>query len=77
MAKRKSAGVSMTPEFEGMAKRRATDLGFSTFSAYVNQLIRSDLMSGGPLTITAIGSRAIAANGSVRIASCERKRKKN
>lgn len=33
------------------AKRRAEALGFSTFSAYVVQLIRSDLVSRGDITV--------------------------
>lgn len=33
------------------AKRRAKALGFSTFSAYVVQLIRSDLVSRGEMTV--------------------------
>jgi hypothetical protein len=51
MAKRKSAGISMDPHFETQAKARAKALGFSTFSSYVNQLIRADLQHGGSLVV--------------------------
>jgi hypothetical protein len=50
MAKRKSAGVSMDPEFEALAKQRAQNLGL-TFSAYINQLIRADLQERKPLSL--------------------------
>jgi hypothetical protein len=50
MAKRKSAGVSMDPEFEALAKQRAQNLGL-TFSAYINQLIRADLLERKPLSL--------------------------
>lgn len=51
MAKRKAAAVSMDPDFEAQAKERARALGFSTFSAYVNQLIRRDLMERGSMIV--------------------------
>jgi hypothetical protein len=50
MGKRKSAGVSMDPEFEALAKQRAQNLGL-TFSAYINQLIRADLQERKPLSL--------------------------
>jgi hypothetical protein len=50
MAKRKSAGVSMDPEFEALAKHRAQNLGL-TFSSYINQLIRADLQERKPLSL--------------------------
>jgi hypothetical protein len=50
MAKRKSAGVSMDPDFEALAKQRASNLGL-TFSAYINQLIRADLQDRKPLSL--------------------------
>jgi hypothetical protein len=50
MAKRKSAGVSMDPQFEALAKQRAQNLGL-TFSAYINQLIRADLQERKPLSL--------------------------
>ena len=37
----------MDPEMHEAAKARAKRLGFPTFSAYVVQLIRRDLASGG------------------------------
>jgi hypothetical protein len=40
----------MDPDFEALAKKRATALGFN-FSTYVNQLIRADLSGGGGLMV--------------------------
>jgi hypothetical protein len=51
MAKRKAAAVSMEEELFESAKARAERLGLSTFSAYVVQLIRQDLMQRGQLNI--------------------------
>jgi hypothetical protein len=50
MAKRKSAGVSMDPDFEVLAKQRASNLGL-IFSAYINQLVRADLQERKPLSL--------------------------
>ena len=41
----------MDPDFESLAKERAKSLGFSTFSAYVNQLIRADLITRGAMMV--------------------------
>jgi len=51
MAKRKSAGVSMDPAFEALAKERANNLGLN-FSAYINQLIRADLQERKPILVS-------------------------
>jgi hypothetical protein len=51
MAQRKAAAVSMEEALAEKAKERAKALGFSTFSAYVVQLIRSDLVSRGEMTL--------------------------
>lgn len=48
---RKPAAVSMDPLLFERAKARATALGFPTFSAYVSQLIRADLIRLGEMTI--------------------------
>ncbi len=40
----------MDPDFEVMAKQRASNLGL-TFSAYINQLIRADLQDRKPLSL--------------------------
>ena len=40
----------MDPEFEALAKQRAESLGLN-FSAYVNQLIRSDLQARKPFLV--------------------------
>ena len=40
----------MDPEFEALAKQRASNLGLN-FSAYVNQLIRSDLQERKPFLV--------------------------
>ena len=48
---RKPAAVSMDAELNEKAKARAQDLGFATFSAYVAQLIRSDINRGGNIDI--------------------------
>ena len=44
---RKPAAVSMDPQMFEDAKARSKRLGFPTFSAYIVQLIRADLASGG------------------------------
>ena len=51
MTLRKPAAVSMDPLLYEQAKARARTLGFPTFSAYVCQLIRSDIHSGGGMQI--------------------------
>lgn len=48
---RKPAAVSMDPALFERAKARAQALGFATFSAYVSQLIRSDIISGGGMSV--------------------------
>lgn len=48
---RKPAAVSMDPELYDRAKKRARDLGFATFSAYVVQLIRADIIGGGAIAV--------------------------
>jgi hypothetical protein len=40
----------MDPQFETLAKQRAHGLGL-TFSAYINQLIRADLVERKPLSL--------------------------
>jgi hypothetical protein len=40
----------MDPDFEALAKQRASNLGL-TFSAYINQLIRADLQERKPLSL--------------------------
>ena len=40
----------MDPDFEVLAKQRASNLGL-TFSAYINQLIRADLQNRKPLSL--------------------------
>lgn len=40
----------MDPDFEVLAKERASNLGL-TFSAYINQLIRADLQERKPLSV--------------------------
>ncbi len=40
----------MDPQFETLAKERAKNLGL-TFSAYINQLIRADLLERKPLSL--------------------------
>ena len=40
----------MDPDFEVLAKQRASNLGL-TFSAYINQLIRADLQERKPLSL--------------------------
>lgn len=52
MAQRKAAAVSMEQALADKAKERAHALGFSTFSAYVVQLIRQDLMQRGEMTLS-------------------------
>lgn len=51
MTTRKPAAVSMDPELYEKAKARAKSLGFATWSAYVVQLIRNDIASGGGMSI--------------------------
>jgi len=51
MTTRKAAAVSMESELFERAKKRAKDLGFSTFSAYMTQLLRADLIARGELSI--------------------------
>jgi hypothetical protein len=51
MINRKAAAVSMEPELFERAKKRAKKLGFSTFSAYMTQLLRADLIRMGDLNI--------------------------
>lgn len=51
MTTRKPAAVSMDPDLYKRAKERSIALGFPTFSAYVTQLMRADLVSRGELTI--------------------------
>lgn len=41
----------MEPELFDRAKKRASKLGFSTFSAYMVQLLRADLIKRGELTL--------------------------
>ena len=48
---RKPAAVSMDPDLFERAKARALNLGFPTFSAYVSQLIRRDIIGGGEMTV--------------------------
>lgn len=51
MPRRKAAAVSMEESLADQAKERAHALGFSTFSAYVVQLIRKDLQQRGMMTL--------------------------
>jgi len=48
---RKPAAVSMDPLLFERAKERAVALGFPTFSAYVTQLIRADILGGGEMSV--------------------------
>lgn len=48
---RKPAAVSMDPDLFDRAKNRAKALGFPTFSAYVSQLIRADIISNGNINV--------------------------
>jgi len=41
----------MDPEFEALAKQRASNLGLN-FSAYINQLIRTDLQQRKPIIVS-------------------------
>lgn len=50
-ADRKAAAVSINLDLYERSKARAKALGFTTWSAYVVQLIRSDLQSGGTLSV--------------------------
>jgi hypothetical protein len=43
--------VSMKPDMGKSADERATSRGFRSFSAYVQSLIRSDLISGGDMIL--------------------------
>lgn len=51
MINRKAAAVSMETELYDRAKKRAVALGFPTFSAYMVQLLRADLIKRGELTL--------------------------
>ena len=51
MSQRKAAAVSMENDLFQRAKKRAADLGFPTFSAYMVQLLRADLIARGELSI--------------------------
>ena len=51
MPKRKAAAVSMEEGLHEESLKRAHALGFSTFSAYVVQLIRADLAQRGEMTL--------------------------
>lgn len=51
MTSRKAAAVSMEPELFQRAKLRATKLGFPTFSAYMVQLLRADLIKRGEISV--------------------------
>lgn len=51
MINRKAAAVSMEPELFERAKKRARQLGFPTFSAYMTQLLRADLIRRGELSV--------------------------
>lgn len=51
MINRKAAAVSMEPELFERAKKRARQLGFPTFSAYMTQLLRADLIKRGELSV--------------------------
>jgi hypothetical protein len=51
MSQRKAAAVSMENDLFKRAKKRAADLGFPTFSAYMVQLLRADLIARGELNI--------------------------
>jgi hypothetical protein len=58
MSQRKAAAVSMENDLFTRAKKRASDLGFPTFSAYMVQLLRADLIARGELNIREEGSPA-------------------
>lgn len=51
MIRRKAAAVSMEPELFERAQKRARELGFNSFSAYMTQLLRADLIKRGELNI--------------------------
>ena len=51
MIRRKAAAVSMTPELFDRAKKRSEALGLPSFSAYMVQLLRADLIARGELSI--------------------------
>lgn len=50
-ADRKAAAVSINIDLYERSKARAKSLGFTTWSAYVVQLIRADLSAGGGLSV--------------------------
>ena len=56
--------VSMDVDMGSNADERARRLGFRSFSAYVQHLIRSDLIDGGNLTlrVTPVSAEQQAAN---------------
>ena len=56
--------VSMDVDMGSNADERARRLGFRSFSAYVQHLIRSDLIDGGNLTLreTPVSAEQQAAN---------------
>lgn len=51
MIHRKAAAVSMEPDLFQRAKKRSKELGFPTFSAYMVQLLRADLIRRGDMTL--------------------------
>lgn len=51
MIRRKAAAVSMEPELFERAQKRSRELGFPSFSAYMTQLLRADLIKRGELNI--------------------------
>ncbi len=51
MINRKAAAVSMETDLYDRAKKRAAALGFPTFSAYMVQLLRADLIRRGELSV--------------------------
>lgn len=51
MIRRKAAAVSMEPELFERAQKRSRELGFPSFSAYMTQLLRADLIRRGELNI--------------------------
>ena len=51
MSARKNAAVSILDELYERSRARAKSLGFTTWSAYVVQLIRADLAAGGGISV--------------------------
>lgn len=51
MSARKNAAVSILDELYERSRTRAKSLGFTTWSAYVVQLIRADLATRGGLSV--------------------------